>query len=162
MKKLFNNRKIDFKQLAKTHLYNSADSNAKISLTIALGFLASILPVWGFQSILALSLAFFFRLNKIIIYAVSNISQPPLTPVIIFLSYLLGGIIIGNGNTDIPYSSGFSLDIVKAHFYQYIIGSIVLAIIIAVVAGTVTYCLLFFLRKKNVQVANDKERMLCM
>ena len=155
-------RNIGFKEFVKNHLYNSADSNTKISLTIALGFLTSTLPVWGFQSILALSLAFVFRLNKIIIFAVSNISQPPITPVIIFLSYLLGGMIIDNGNADISYSSGFSLDIVKDHFYQYAIGSIVLAITVAVAAGMVTYCLLFFLRKKKEQVAHDKERMLCM
>ncbi len=154
-------RNIGFKEFVKNHLYNSADSNTKISLTIALGFLTSTLPIWGFQSLLALSLAFFFRLNKIIIFAVSNISQPPLTPVIIFLSYLLGGKIIGNGKTDIAYSSELSLDNVTTHFYQYVIGSIALAIIIAVAAGTVTYCLLSFLRKKNTQVVRDEERMQC-
>ena len=156
MSKYIGPRKFNFKEFVKNHLYNSTDSNSKLSLTIALGFLASILPIWGFQSILALTLAFFFRLNKLIIYAVSNISQPPITPVIIFSSYFLGGMIIGSGNTDKAVSFGIGLPNVNTYFYQYLIGSIALAIIIAIATGTITYFLLFFFRKTT-QVTHDEE-----
>jgi len=161
MNKLFNHRKIDFIQFAKTHLYNSADSNTKLSVTVALGIFSSILPVWGFQSIVAISLAIVFRLNKLIIYAVSNISQPPVTPVIIFLSYLLGGVMIHHGNTTISFSSEFNIENVKPYFFQYVIGSITLAIISALLAGAITYCLLFFLRKKRAKVLTDEEQVQC-
>jgi uncharacterized protein (DUF2062 family) len=161
MKKVSNIKNISLKQFAKKHFYNSADSNVKIAVTIAIGIFASILPIWGLQSIAAVSIAMLFRLNKLIAYAVSNFSQPPLTPVIIFFSYILGGIIISNGKTDISFSTQFNLERVEAHFYQYIIGSVILAVVLAIVVGTVAYIALLFFRKRKSEMLNDKEEVLC-
>jgi uncharacterized protein (DUF2062 family) len=161
MKNLINNRKIKLKKLVKNHLYNSNDSNVKIASTVAIGIFASILPIWGLQSIAAITIAIFFRLNKLIAYAVSNFSQPPVTPFIIFFSYMFGGVLISSGNTDLSFSTQFNLENVEAHFYQYVIGSIVLAAATAIVIGTVAYTLLHFLRKKKAEVLNDEEQVLC-
>ena len=45
----------------------------------------------------AIALAHLFRLNKFIVIVAANISIPPMIPVILYLSYLTGGIVLGYG-----------------------------------------------------------------
>ncbi len=132
------------------YIFNGNESNMKISVSVGLGVFSGVLPIWGFQTILAIFLAFILKVNKVILIAASNISQPPLTPFIIFVSYLVGGIILGK---NLP--NNFSSISVQGYVYQYLIGSIVTAVLSGVITGTISFVLLSFFRKKTLSYGRD-------
>lgn len=134
----------------KENFLGSKDSNIKLSMSVAIGVLTGILPIWGFQTILAVFLAFSMKLNKLLLLTASHISVPPFTPVIIFLSFLVGGILYNsNSIVLLHYKTQVDYNFIKENIYQYIIGSIILALLLALFLGILTYLLLFICRKDN-------------
>src|ERR1035437_8338125 len=144
MKTFYKYKLADIKQALKNLFFNSNESNMRVAVSVAIGIFTSIIPIWGFQTVLAVLLAFALRLNKIIIITVSNISQPPVTPFIIFVSYLLGGLFINNDSGVYHYSSQIDFGFISKHFFQYAIGSVILAAMLAPLSGIIT---LYFLHK---------------
>lgn len=130
----------------------SSYSNLKIAVTVALAFLVSSLPIWGFQTICALALALVLHLNKVVMVAISNISQPPITPIIIYLSYLFGGLLVTNSKRAISFSSGINLQTIKINFYQYFMGSILLSMSLALISGAATYFILQYIIRRESHV----------
>jgi uncharacterized protein (DUF2062 family) len=55
-----------------------------------------IVPIWGFQLIVAITLSFLLRLNKALVIIAANISIPPMWPLILFLSYEMGKFWMGD------------------------------------------------------------------
>jgi uncharacterized protein (DUF2062 family) len=131
------------------YVINSNDSNMKISLSVTAGVFIGVLPVWGFQMLVAYGTAYFLKLNRFVTVAASNISIPPMLPLILFLSYITGGLIVGYNKHVVRYSSGISLTWVKENLLQYLVGSIVFGILAAIVLGTITWLLLRIFRKKK-------------
>jgi uncharacterized protein (DUF2062 family) len=117
----------------------------KLSFSVAIGIFTGVLPIWGFQTILAIFLAFILKSNKFILIAASNISQPPLTPLIIFISFFVGGIFVDKPALE-NYSSLSSLSFNNC-LHQYLIGSIISAFLLAFILGLIAYTLLSFFRK---------------
>ena len=103
-------------------------------------------PVWGWQMAIALGIAMAFRLNKFIVLAVSNISIPPMIPLILYLSYISGGIVMGKG-ASMHFDNSFNLEFVTQNLFQYIMGSLVFGVILAITLGIITYIVLLFFRK---------------
>lgn len=101
-----------------------------------------IVPVWGLQMLIAISLAFLFRLNKALVIIASNISVPPMIPVVLFLSHLTGKLWMGEEAQSISFSDEITLDLIHNNFVQYIWGAITLALVVAVFFGCLTYGLL--------------------
>lgn len=134
--------KLVSKNFIDKHILNSNESNRKLSFSVGIGVFTGVLPIWGFQTILAIVLAFILKTNKVISIAASNISQPPLTPFIIFISYLAGVIILGG-----DFSKDLSSFSVRDSILEYVIGSIVAAIVLSITTGMITYLLLSFFRK---------------
>ena len=133
----------------KKFFYDSNDSNLKLSMSVSTGILIGILPIWGFQTILALFLSLTLKLNKAVLLTTFNISTPPLTPVVILASYFTGGLISGS-NTSSNYDSlNTDISFSQINIYQYIIGSIVLAVLLSVLSGITTFLLLSVYRKRN-------------
>jgi glycosyltransferase involved in cell wall biosynthesis len=143
-----------FKGFIQEYFINSSDSNEKLAGSVAIGMLVGVTPIWGFQMLLAFGIAYFFRLNKFVTIAASNISLPPMLPVIIFLSYLSGGLVMGNSSDGFNFSNGITLAWVQKNFIQYIIGSFIFGIILALVSGTITYLLLQSFRKQKPPAIN--------
>lgn len=109
-----------------------------------------IVPVWGFQLIIAITLAFVFRLNKALVILAANISIPPMIPVILFLSHLTGTIWMGNDAQYISFSEKVTLDMVKTNFIQYILGATTLAFVAGIFFGVIAYAgLKIFKRQKG-------------
>jgi glycosyltransferase involved in cell wall biosynthesis len=133
------------KTFFKEQILASSDSNRKIALSVTLGIFTGIIPVWGYQMLIALALAHFFKLNKAIALVTSNISIPPMIPLILFGSYVTGGWIVGNP-LDFNWNT-ITFDAVKQDFWQYIIGSLVLAVACAIFAGIMSFILLSIFRK---------------
>jgi len=145
-------RKKSFREVIDEYIINSEDSNSKISLSMAVGMFTGVLPIWGWQMVTAFGIAHFFRLNKFVTVLASNISLPPILPVILYLSYLTGGWILGAGGTSVEYSSGFGLQWIKDNLIQYLLGSVIFGFILAVVVGSLTYLILRIFRQKAIPV----------
>jgi glycosyltransferase involved in cell wall biosynthesis len=139
----------DPRQFIKQHFLHSHDSSLKLSVSVAVGVLTGILPIWGYQLILAITLAYLFKLNKVITIVAANISIPPMIPLVIFGSLYTGKLILGNGFDTFQYSYSIDFAFVRNNVQQYIVGSIVLAGILAVTFGLATYLLLLKFRKEK-------------
>ena len=146
-------RKKGFKRFFYEDFLQSSDSPVKKAFSIALGTFIGLSPFWGFHTVLVLSLAILLRLNKVIAFAFSNVSIPPLIPFVVFLSLRTGALVTGN-------ELNFSMeDIVQdlgalKHLQTYIIGSFVLAIVCASLFGLIGYLILLFFNRKNINVSN--------
>ena len=136
------------KEFVKNNLIHTKDSNTKIVLSVMLGVFMGIVPIWGYQLITAIALAFVFRLNKLIVIVAANISIPPMIPLILYLSYLTGGLFLGSQANSIDLSSEISLDVVKDNLIQYITGSIIFAILASLGFGLFIFVFLKLFRKK--------------
>jgi len=137
-------QKKGFRRFFLEDLLHSEDSKLKKSLSVALGVFIGISPLWGFQTVVVLFLAYAFRLNKLIAFAFSNISIPPLIPFIIYASLKTGSFILGKSalpsfewNTFKSYK-----DFIGQHLSEYLTGSFTLGIVCAILFGLGSYLLL--------------------
>lgn len=141
------------KQFIKNHLFNPEHSAQLKVLSIGFGVFMGIVPIWGFQLIVAFSLAILLKLNKALVLLAAHISFAPLIPAVIFLSYKAGGFWMGEKNTEIPFNGDISLKSISIHLEQYLYGSVSLAIVAGVTAGLLTFVLLKLASKKTVIAA---------
>jgi glycosyltransferase involved in cell wall biosynthesis len=139
-------RKLKKKGIKKFFLENvleSNDSNARKATSIALGVFVGISPFWGFQTIIVIALAVLFKLNKAIAFAFSNVSFPPLIPFVIYGSLKIGSYFITN-NKPLLLNMDMTLADIQKNITQYLVGSFVLATILALLFGITGYLLLTF------------------
>lgn len=129
-------------------ILGSDDSNRVKAISIGLGVFIGIAPLWGLQSFLSIFLAITFRLNKVLAFTFSNVSIPPMIPIIVFASLQLGYYLVPHGTKDIILDE-YSIASMSAHLLQYLVGSIVLASVMSVLFGTVSYVLLSVFNKKR-------------
>jgi len=113
-------------------IYNPAQSDELKAFSAAFGIFIGIIPVWGFQTLIAISLAVVFKLNKALVIVFSQVSFPPLLPLVLWLSYRVGSYYVAN-----PAET--SLNNINQHLGQYIYGSLTLAVVGAVLAWLVTF-----------------------
>src|SRR5258706_14607620 len=62
----------------------------KFGVAVGMGLFWGLSPFWGFQMIVAQTLAYIFKLNKLAVAAAVTISAPPLLPFEVLLSVQLG------------------------------------------------------------------------
>ncbi len=137
----------------REQLYNPHEPDRMKALAVGVGVFMGIVPIWGFQLIVAIALAVFFKLNKPLVIIAANISIPPMIPLIVFLSYRMGYIWMGDRAVNLPFSESISLKTIQLNLAQYIYGSITLAIVAGTLLGLTTYILLkIFKRKKKLAV----------
>ena len=132
-------------------IIESNESKLHSSISLAFGVFMGILPIWGFQLIVAILLSVLFRLNKLLVVLSANISIPPMIPLIVFVSYKLGGFMMGeNAGEQLIFDDKISLDSVRDSFVQYAYGSVALACIGAILTGFGSYLLLSLIKRKTV------------
>ncbi|MDA3615215.1 DUF2062 domain-containing protein [Polluticaenibacter yanchengensis] len=144
-----NLKKKSFKQFLKEDLLGSKDSNMVKSASIGLGVFWGIMPVWGFQTFFTMFFAVLLRLNKALAFTFSNVSIPPMIPVVIWLSLKTGSLITG-GQATLDFTEGVTIDMMKAHIVQYLVGSTVLAAFSGLLFGFVSYLLLSFFKRNAI------------
>ena len=140
--------KKNIQEFFRTQITQNKEPSIKITFAVMLGLFMGVAPVWGYQMIVAFGLAHILKLNKVIVLVTSNISIPPMVPVIIFGSFKLGGLFIESNKLNVIYDKGLSLNLIKDNIVQYLVGSLALGITLAVVLGIITYILLITFRKK--------------
>jgi glycosyltransferase involved in cell wall biosynthesis len=144
-------KKENIKGFFNRHILHSEDSTLKITLSVMLGVFMGIAPIWGYQLITAISLAYLLRLNKILVIVAAQISIPPLIPFILYLSFVTGSIMMGNGS-HLNLVSPVTLAFVKSNLFQYVIGSLALAVILSLFFGLIMYFFMKLIRKNRVNI----------
>lgn len=135
-----NFRKKSFKRFIKEDVLESDGSNRTKAFSIALGVFIGLCPLWGFQTLLVISLSVLFKLNKVLAFVASNVSLPPLIPFVIAASLFLGAPFV-HGDSNI-LSSELNFELIKNNLLQYIIGSLILASSMSLILGTATFMFL--------------------
>lgn len=144
-------KKKSLHDFVKEDIFGSADSPEKKAISIGFGAFMGIVPAWGFQTALVISLSVFLRLNKVLAFTFSNISIPPFIPLIIYLSLLIGGWLLPSASTKVflPLDE-VSFATMQQHLLQYIVGSFALATLAGIIFGLGSYLLLRFNPNKPV------------
>ncbi len=131
----------------RRHIANATESNFRIAAAVALGVFMGIVPIWGYQMITAVAIAHFLRLNKVITVVASNISIPPMIPLILYSSYYTGCKVLGRPCSlsmgDISLENTFSV------LEQYVTGSFIFAAACSLMAGLLTWALLCLFRRRR-------------
>jgi len=152
LRRLFLKQK--WKEVFVDELFDPSQSIIRKSVSVAFGIFMGIVPVWGFQLVIAIFLAIVLRLNKGLVIVFANISIPPMIPLIIYASYRFGAFWMPENAHLISLTKTLSLSAIRYNFKQYLIGSISLAIVAGLLAGLITYILLhLFGRKKQAVVS---------
>ncbi|WP_417290758.1 DUF2062 domain-containing protein [Corallibacter sp.] len=148
-----NLKKKGLKRFFLEDFLGSLDSPRKKALSVALGVFIGLSPFWGFHTALVIFLAIFFKLNKTIAFAFSNVSLPPFIPFIVYASVRIGNALLGLEHTFSikDFTSNFE---VVTHLKMYIIGSLSLATISAIALGLISYLIFFIVDKKKVTLKN--------
>jgi len=123
------------------------EPNHKIVFALMLGLFMGVAPVWGYQMLIAFGIAHLLKLNKVIVIVASNISIPPMIPIILFASFKTGGLFIEANKLSLKYNSFINLDMIKDNLLQYILGSLAFGVVLALIVGIIAYVLLSIFRK---------------
>ena len=137
--------KENVKKFVAKNITHSPESNVRIALAVMFGVFMGIVPIWGYQMIVAGVLAHLMGLNKVITIVASNISIPPMIPFLLFGSYVTGGWVLDQPVTLTLHEVTF--DTIKDSLLQYLAGSMVFAVICGLLAGFVCLTLLSLFRK---------------
>lgn len=135
-----NFKKKSIKRFIKEDVLESDGSNRIKAFSIALGVFVGFSPFWGFHTLIVISLAVLFKLNKVLAFFASNVSLPPFIPFIIAASLFLGSLFI-HGDSNI-FSQELNFDLVKNNLLQYVIGSFILATSASAILGVATFLFL--------------------
>lgn len=142
-----NFKKKSFKKFIKEDVLESDGSNRTKAFSIALGIFIGLSPFWGLHTLLVISLAVLFKLNKVLAFVASNISLPPFIPFVIAASLFLGAPFV-HGDSNI-LTQELNFDLVKNNLLQYVIGSAILATTMSALSGIATYLILHKLNPEN-------------
>lgn len=140
-------RRKGFRRFFKENILESDGSNKTKALSISLGIFIGLSPFWGFHTVLAISLAAIFKLNKFLSFIFSQISVAPLAPFIIGISMFLGSFFV-SGNSNFSQQE-FNFEMIKNNLFQYIIGSFILASSLSAIVGFAFYFLMEFFNKEK-------------
>jgi len=149
--------------IVKEQLSKHNESNLKVSIALGFGVFMGIIPIWGFQMLVAAFLAHLLRLNKILVLTASNISIPPLIPFIVYLSFELGKLLVDKPvvfTTEMMYY--LKDQVMQGHFYstlnefgysifQYVLGSVVLAIVMGLFVMLVSLAIFSVFKRSKIE-----------
>jgi uncharacterized protein (DUF2062 family)/SAM-dependent methyltransferase len=128
----------------KTRLREFATNLLKEDLTpgraaaaVFLGIFVGIVPIYGFQTLVAVSLALLFRLNKPLTLAGTFINNPLLQPAIVVSSVELG-YFLRYGSFRTFHLSALAGPDMKAELLGWAMGSVVLGILVGGVGAAIT------------------------
>ena len=134
----------------KEFFVEHAHQPGRVACAVGLGLFFGIVPIYGFQMVIAAAAAHRLRLNKAITLLASNISMPPLVPFVVYGAMVLGHWMFTGQMLDISpdqISKGLTLE----YLWQWIVGSLALAVMVSALGTVVTYSIAKLWRKKRVR-----------
>ena len=141
-------------KVVKEQLSMHNENPFKVASALGFGVFMGIVPIWGFQMLVAAFLAHFLRLNKVLVIVAANISIPPVIPFIIYFSYQTGGLFLHNTQTfNTETLTYLKEQIMTGNFYetlnefgysifQYVMGSLVFGLFLGLTTLLVSYLIL--------------------
>jgi glycosyltransferase involved in cell wall biosynthesis len=143
-----------WKEVFVDELFDPTQSDLRKSVSIGFGTCMGILPIWGFQLIVAIFGAVLMKLNKGLVILFANISIIPMIPLILYASFKIGAFWMPGSAQHFSDAKSLSLSVIRSNFNgynfkQYLAGSISLAILAGLATGGVTFVLLKIFGKKN-------------
>lgn len=133
-------RRKGLKRFFKENILESDGSNETKAKSIALGIFIGLSPFWGLHSFLAITLSVYFKLNKLLTFMSSQVTFPPLIPIIIFISMIVGAPFVSSSSN--LENQSFDFEFIKNNLTQYIIGSLILSVSCSLVFGFLSYLIL--------------------
>lgn len=115
-----------------------AHAPGPLALAVGVGLFFGIVPLWGLQTVTAAVVAHWLRLNKTITLLASNISIPPMMPLIFFGALVLGHWMFTGQMIEVTLAD-MTKEKAREYLWQWIAGSMGLAVLVAVVGTLVTY-----------------------
>jgi len=150
--------------VVKKYFLDTNESVMRKSLGVAFGVFMGIVPIWGFQFVSALVLAHFMKLNKAIVGLAPQISVPPMIPFLLYGSLRTGQWLLGRDMSETVETDQLTLETTKQllheylfsgkvlqHLYEYLLGSMIFAVILAIAFGLLTFVLLKLFGSKKEQ-----------
>ncbi len=138
-------RKKSIKQIIREDILQGGMPVSKIAIAIGFGVFMGILPIWGYQLAVGFIIAHFLKINKPIFFVAANISLPPMIPLILYLSYVCGSFVLGDGSWVVDMD--LTLGAIKANLKQYILGAIAFSIIAGILSGFLSYFSIILIKK---------------
>lgn len=136
-------------RVARRTLLSQKESPKRRAQSVALAAFMSFVPLYGLQTLLGIFLAFVLRLNKLLVIVLINIITPyPLVPLIIYLSFNIGGWFVDNP-TQLGKNQSFSWQLLQDNLAQYLAGGMLLAIAMGSLLGGLSYPLFVHLQKRR-------------
>lgn len=132
--------KIDSVKRALTPALKQGVSPGEIASALALGIFIAFLPMVGVHTIMAFGLAFFLRLNPLVVFLGTQISNPLTFPFQLFISAQAGNLVLHGSFLRIRFSG--DVDWVKTYLIPLIAGSLMLGALCSVLSYVWSYRLL--------------------
>lgn len=111
-------------------------SPGEIAFGIALGNFVGILPFLGLHTVMALSLAYLLRLNMLIVFLGTQISNPFTFPFILFVSAQVGNLAMHGSFLSLQFTGDIS--ILKSYVLPTITGGILVGLTVSVPSYFIT------------------------
>lgn len=124
-----------------------AHEPGRVACAVGLGLFFGVVPIYGFQLLVALVIAHRLRLNKAITAVASNISIPPMIPFILYASLLLGHWMFTGRMIELAPKEMTRTRALE-YFWQWVVGSMALAVIVSASGTIIAYSLARLARKK--------------
>ena len=139
------------KEFLKNIFLENSDNPNKVASAMSLGVFIAIIPIYGFQSVIAVSLSHFLKLNKAIVFFATNISWPPMIFALIYANYQTGYFIFnGNFNNNVNLTSNTEiLDNLGESFYLLFFGSIIFGLMFSSLTWISTRGILLIIKGKS-------------
>jgi uncharacterized protein (DUF2062 family) len=131
-----------------TNLLHEGLAPGSAAAAVFLGIFIGIVPIYGLQTIVAVGLAFFFKLNKPLTVAGTFINNPLLQPVIVVSSVELGYFLRSGSFRPFHFSS-LTGPHMKEGLLAWGMGSVVLGVLVGGAGAAITAVVVRFMKPVN-------------
>ena len=136
-------------QICRHLILPEGTTPALAATAIGIGVFFGILPIWGFQMAAAALVAHRLKLSKPLALTASNISFPLMIPAILYASVVIGRLVLA-GRLDLSLSLGADPKAaVMLCLLDYLVGSVMLAVLAGLAAGALSYGLIRIFRERK-------------
>ena len=128
-------KKVSYRKLLKD-LLALDDTPEKIAISFAVGVYVSVSPFFGIHTIIILSIAFLFKLNKVAALIGSWVNLPWSVPVVFYIEYRIGKFLL-NDSTSFelkPFSLQHYLSGSRQAFFDILTGSVIFGGFVSIIS----------------------------
>jgi uncharacterized protein (DUF2062 family)/trans-aconitate methyltransferase len=126
----------------------------RAAAAVFIGVFIAIVPVYGFQSLIAIGLATLFRLNKPLTFGATFVNNPLLQPFLVLFSLETGHYILKGEAWTIP-AGGMTPSVLKSQLFAWFTGSLVLGAFLGGMAATAVF---LYLNRRSAADIQQKMR----